>query len=58
MRQLSRWYDVDVDYSTIPDRRLFVRISKGVNLSEVLEQFALTSNLKFKVEGRRISFVN
>ncbi|MEJ2884094.1 FecR family protein [Pedobacter sp. GR22-6] len=57
MRQLSRWYDVDVDYSTIPDRRLYVRINRDVNLSEVLGQFALTSNLKFKVEGRRVSFV-
>lgn len=57
MRQLSRWYDVDVDYSTVPDRRLFVRISRNVNLSEVLGQFALTSNLKFKVEGRRVVFV-
>ena len=57
MRQLSRWYDVDVDYNTIPDRRLYVKISRDVNLSEVLGQFALTSNLKFKVEGRRVSFV-
>lgn len=57
MRQLSRWYDVDVDYSSIPDRRLYVKISRNVNLAEVLGQFALTSNLKFKVEGRRVSFV-
>ncbi len=57
MRQLGRWYDVDVDYNTIPDRRLYVKISRDVNLSEVLGQFALTSNLKFKVEGRRVSFM-
>lgn len=55
MRQLSRWYNIEVDYNSLPDRRLYVNISCDVNLSEVLRMMSVTSGIKFNVEGRRVS---
>jgi ferric-dicitrate binding protein FerR (iron transport regulator) len=54
MRQLERWYDIDVDESSIPDKKFNGTISRDVKLSEVLSMIELTSNLKFKIEGRSL----
>ena len=54
MRQISRWYDVDVVYEgKIPLRRFEGKISRDAQLSEVLEILKL-SNVKFTVEGKKI----
>lgn len=57
MRQLSRWYNIEVDYNSLPDRRLYINISADVNLSEVLRMVSVTSGLEFDVEGRRVSVI-
>lgn len=54
MRQLERWYDVSVDYSTVPYTHYNGGISKNVNLSEVLKMLEVTGNLKFKIEKNNI----
>ncbi|WP_316817404.1 FecR family protein [Pedobacter nyackensis] len=54
MKQLERWYDVKVDYSTIPETHYDGFISKNVNLSEVLRRLEVTGNLKFKIENKTI----
>jgi transmembrane sensor len=54
MKQLERWYDVEVDYSTIPDTRYNGFISRDVNLSQVLRNLEVTGNLKFKIENKVI----
>jgi transmembrane sensor len=54
MKQLERWYDVEVDYSTIPDTHYNGFISRNVNLSKVLKHLEVTGNLKFKIEGKII----
>ncbi len=54
MRQLERWYDVEVDEDSMPDKKFNGTISRDVRLSEVLAMIELTSNLHFKIEGRRI----
>lgn len=54
MRQLDRWYNVQVDYSTVPDTRYNGVISRDVNLSKVLSSLEVTGNLKFKIEGKII----
>lgn len=54
MKQLERWYDVQVDYSTIPDTHYNGFISRNVNLSKVLRHLEVTGNLKFKIEGKVI----
>lgn len=54
MRQLSRWYDVEIDYTHLPDKTFTGKISRQANLSDVLETMSLTSKLKFKIEERRV----
>jgi len=55
MRQIERWYDVDVDDTMIPDKKFNGTISRNVKLSEVLSMIELTSNLNFKIEGRSVT---
>ncbi|EOR96293.1 putative anti-sigma factor [Arcticibacter svalbardensis MN12-7] len=61
LRQLARWYDVDIDPSGIPERKLNGIISRDVNLSVVLHAIEKTSDLRLKIEkkpngaGRRVS---
>lgn len=58
MQQLSRWYNVEVDYATLPDRKLYMRMSREVNLSEVLRRISLTSNIKFSYKEGRVAVTN
>lgn len=55
MRQLERWYNVEVDIATIPDNQFYGEIPRDVKLSQVLSMLEATSGLKFKIEGRRIT---
>lgn len=54
LRQLERWYDVDVDYSNLPRRKVNGTISREKKLSSVLYALEKITDLKFKVIGRRI----
>ncbi len=54
MREISRWYDVEIIYEgKIPDRRFEGKISRDAQLSDVLKILEL-SNVKFEVEGKKI----
>ena len=54
MRQLSRWYNVDIIYQTTNNKGLFGGgISKQLNLSEVLHLLE-TNGVKFKIEDRKV----
>lgn len=50
IKQLERWYDVDVNYDHVPNSRYHGFISKNVTLAQVLEMLELTGDLKFKIE--------
>lgn len=54
MKQLERWYDVELAATELPDKRFYGEISRNVKLSELFEMIELTSGLKFKLEGRKI----
>lgn len=58
MRQLERWYNVNVDYTTIPNIKYNVHVSKDINLSEVLRALEVTGNVKFTIEDRTIKVSN
>lgn len=49
MKQLERWYDVEVDYAHLPETRYQGFISKNVTLSQVLDMLELTGSLKFRI---------
>lgn len=58
MRQLERWYDVEIDYSAIPNTRYNAYMSRDINLSRVLEILEVTGRVKFSIEGKTIKILN
>jgi len=55
MRQISRWYDVDVVYEgDIAGVKFGGSISRSKDIKEVLKVLAMTQGVNFKLEGRRI----
>lgn len=54
MRQLERWYDMEVEYrGQVPDRRFQGEIQRNLKLSDVLEGLRSTG-IGFKIEGKKI----
>lgn len=54
LRQLARWYDVEVRYEgPIPTRRFGGRINRQLSLSEVLNMLK-SSGVNFRIEGKTI----
>jgi len=52
MRQISRWYDVDVKFENNPSRHYFTgKIRREAELTKVLEMLEFTG-VRFKVEGK------
>jgi len=55
MRQLERWYNIDVVYkSKIPDEEFIGIISRNVNISEILKMLETTGAVQFEIDGRKI----
>lgn len=57
MRQLSRWYNVEVDIDNMPQKKFNGALPRDVKLSQVLKMMETTSGLKFKIDERRISML-
>jgi ferric-dicitrate binding protein FerR (iron transport regulator) len=54
MRQIARWYDVEIEYKgAIPTRQFGGEISRNSNASEVLKILEL-SKVHFQIDGRKI----
>lgn len=54
MREVSRWYDIDVVYDgKIPDEKFFGEISRNSNLADVFKILEL-NNIRFEVEGKTV----
>jgi transmembrane sensor len=59
MRQLSRWYDIDVTYQgKVTNQGFYADISRHKNISAVLSIIEKTKALSFKVEGRRVTVID
>jgi transmembrane sensor len=57
MRQLTRWYDVDVVYEgKVPDIRVGGIIHNDVYLSTVME-FLGENGVHYKIEGKKITIM-
>lgn len=54
MRQISRWYDVEVEYEEIPDKKFSGTIPRNVNASQVFKILELTGNVHFKIAGNKV----
>jgi ferric-dicitrate binding protein FerR (iron transport regulator) len=54
MRQVGRWYDIDVSYEgNIPEREFSGKISRNTNASNVLKILE-QSNIHFRIENKKI----
>lgn len=54
LRQLARWYDVQVDYTDIPNETLSARVRRDKNISSVLTAISKTTGLNFYINERRM----
>lgn len=56
MRELSRWYNIEVEYSSASsDEEFYATISRNRNISEVLSMLENTKGVHFKIEGRKVT---
>ena len=57
MRELPRWYNVEVSYQgdEVKNKNFTGLISRNTNISEVLKMLELTGVLQFKVTGREVT---
>jgi transmembrane sensor len=54
MRQLARWYDVEVSYQGNISKHFIGGISRNVKLSQVLSMLQQTGEVRFIIEGKKI----
>ncbi|WP_367331217.1 FecR family protein [Sphingobacterium multivorum] len=58
LRQIERWYDLEIDYKDIPESiKIHASISRDSNLSTVLHALEKITGLKFNVKGRSVSMM-
>lgn len=57
MRQMSRWYDVDIEYNNKLDDIFYANMARSTMLSDVLKALELTKNVHFKMQGRKVIVV-
>jgi hypothetical protein len=55
MRQLERWYDVEVSYAPNVSKEEFVgTMTRYANISSVLKMLERTGTVKFEVHGKKV----
>jgi transmembrane sensor len=55
MKQVSRWYDVDIEYrDNVQQNEFGGTISRYKNINELLNNMQLTRTIHYKIEGRRV----
>lgn len=56
MRQIARWYDVEVEFADEVDRneQYWGSVSRFSNISQVLTKLEQTGNLRFAIKERRV----
>lgn len=56
MHKLSRWYDIEVVYEgAVSTEKFSGNISRNINISEVLNMLSYSRDVRFRVEGRRVT---
>jgi transmembrane sensor len=54
MRQISRWYDVEVEIKGTITEHIGGTVSRNVNLSKVFEMLEMTGIVKFETTGNKV----
>ncbi|MGN6440058.1 MAG: FecR family protein [Agriterribacter sp.] len=55
MRQVARWYDVEIEYRDQVSGHIGGTISRNQNVSKVLQMLEMTGAVKFSIEGRKVT---
>jgi ferric-dicitrate binding protein FerR (iron transport regulator) len=54
LRQISRWYDVDVEYRGNVNIHFTGQLPRNQNVSGIFEKLKLTGEVNFKIDGKKI----
>jgi ferric-dicitrate binding protein FerR (iron transport regulator) len=54
MRQISRWYDVEIEYKGNVNGYVGGSMSRNENVSNVIGMLEKTGEVKFKIEGKKV----
>lgn len=54
LKQIERWYDVEVIYDQLPNERFYGIISRDVPLSQVIKMLELSSKSKFEIKNKQL----
>jgi hypothetical protein len=54
MRQLARWYDVEVVFNQKLNPLFYLEMPRNSMLSDVLKVMELTGGVTFEIEGRKV----
>lgn len=54
LKQVERWYDVEVIYDQLPNERFYGIISRDVPLSQVIKMLELSSKSKFEIKNKQL----
>lgn len=55
MRELSRWYGLELEFNNVTTERFHVEISRDIPLSKVLRILELTDKIHFDISGKKVT---
>lgn len=55
MRQVARWYDVEVEYQGTVTQHFWGTISRDVNVSRIFRMLEATGGVHFKIGGKKVT---
>lgn len=59
MKEVSRWYDVEIEYrGSVDDLNFGGNMSRQKNISELLKRLEATKAVTFKVEGKKVTVIS
>lgn len=58
VKNIERWYDVQIDMGEHGNKRLSAIIPRDAKLSDVLQTIELKTKIQFKMKGRRLKVIN
>lgn len=58
MREISRWYDLDIQYRDKVDQRIGGSMSRNVSLSNVLDMLEVAGAVDFQIDGKKVIVKN
>ncbi len=54
MRELARWYDIDIEYATEVQETFYVKLDRNTSVSSVFKILETTGGVHFDIKGKKI----